>query len=128
MSGVYTLAISGTILALVALFLAFYLFKKSRPKPIENFPTIPTFEELVKLSKSSSNISELKNAVEIVSNHYKFSGKDIELEFVYNISRNKSSDAKLIVYMDKVLKKANPEFKSKIELTQNLGMSDRNKS
>ena len=94
-----------------------------------------TIKDMTEIAaRKSSTTAELKKAIDVVKNDLKFPPKknskfpkDIKtyLNFVLLISSHKNADAKLIAYMDKELKKANPRYLTEIDIYENEGFKER---
>ena len=107
--------------------------KKSRQQPVAKKRF--TIKEMTEIAaRTSSTTAELKKAIDIVKNDLKFPPKKnsklpkdikIYLNFVLLISSHKNADAKLIAYMDRELKKANPGYLTEIDIYENEGFKER---
>ncbi len=96
-----------------------------------------TIKEMVEIAaRRDSTKEDLKRAVDIVSKKLKFPKKDkykvpeiakIYLNFILLVSSHRNADAKLIAYMDAVLKAANPEYTKEIDIYENEGFRERKK-
>jgi len=97
----------------------------------ENF-NIKDMSEIAAKRKSSKE--ELKKAINYVKNNLPFPKKTnykmpkdikIYLNFVLLIASHKNADAALIAYMDRELKKVNPQYNTEIDIYENEGLKER---
>ncbi len=94
-----------------------------------------TIEQMVEIAaRRDSSKEDLKRAVDIVAKELPFPKKikykvpkisKVYLNFVLLIASHKNADAKLIAYMDKELKKVNPEYSTEIDIYENEGFRQR---
>ncbi len=85
-------------------------------------------------AKRKSSREELKKAVDYVKKNMPFPKKTnhklpkdikIYLNFVLLVASHKNADAALIAYMDRELKKANPQYNTEIDIYENEGLKER---
>ena len=94
--------------------------------------TIKDMNELA--ARRDSSREELKKAIDIVKKELIFpkkikhklpEGIKVYLNFVLLVASHRNADAKLIAYLDKELKKANPEYNTEIDIYENQGLKER---
>jgi len=108
--------------------------KDSTPKEVEEARRI-AIEELIELvAKRTTSKNDLTAAILKASKECPFPKKTkgvapksakMYLNFVLLIASHHNSDAKLIAFMDEELKKANPEYKTEIDIYENEGIHQR---
>ncbi len=96
-----------------------------------------TFEELLAIVKSKrSSTNELSKAVIQLIRHFPFPEKNGNivsdeakkyLDFVFSVASHPNANAKLIAFMDKELKRANPSYKMEIDVYEDRGLNLRRK-
>jgi len=94
-----------------------------------------TIEQMVEIAaRRDSSKEDLKRAIDIVAKELPFPKKikykvpkisKVYLNFVLLIASHRNADAKLIAYMDKELKKTNPEYSTEIDIYENEGFRQR---
>ncbi len=110
--------------------------KKKRKNVSDNIKKSQyTIEQMVEIAaRRDSSKEDLKRAVDIVAKELPFLKKikykvpkisKVYLDFVLLIASHKNADAKLIAYMDKELKKVNPEYSTEIDIYENEGFRQR---
>ncbi len=110
--------------------------KKKRKNVSDNIKKSQyTIEQMVEIAaRRDSSKEDLKRAVDIVAKELPFLKKikykvpkisKVYLNFVLLIASHKNADAKLIAYMDKELKKVNPEYSTEIDIYENEGFRQR---
>ena len=107
--------------------------KKSRKKTAKKIRvTIKDMTEIA--AKKNTSYDDLKKAVDVVKKDLFFPKKikyklpkdiKIYLNFVLLVASHKNADAKLIAYMDRELKKSNPEYTTEIDIYENEGLKER---
>jgi len=94
--------------------------------------TIKDMSEIAAKRKSSHE--ELKKAIDCVKKNMLFPKKTnhklpkdikIYLNFVLLVASHKNADASLIAYMDRELKKVNPQYNTEIDIYENEGLKER---
>ena len=108
--------------------------KESKEKVVD--PEV-TFEDLLRVVKSKrSSTNELSKAVIQLVRHFPFPpkrGSSVPkeakeyLDFVFALSSHPNANAKLIAFMDKELKRANPSYKMEIDVYEDRGLNLRRK-
>ncbi len=108
--------------------------KETTPKGVEEARRI-AIEELIELvAKRTTSKNDLMAAVLKASKECPFPKKTkgiapnsakVYLNFVLLISSHRNADAKLIAFMDEELKKANPEYKTEIDIYESEGIHQR---
>ena len=130
------------LIIFITVVLFVYMSKKSKlaipPKPIQQKSenkqlTIKDMLEIVKNKQSTKN--DILRAVIIVAKKMKFPTKKKDgkltpdaidyLNFILHAILNKRSDAKLIAFMNKELKTANPAYSSEIDKYEAMGIQAR---
>jgi len=108
--------------------------KEQNKKPIiykSNF-NIKDMSEIAAKRKSSKE--ELRKAIDYVKKNLPFPKKTnhnlpkdikIYLNFVLLIASHKNADAVLVAYMDRELKKVNPQYNIEIDIYENEGLKER---
>ncbi len=96
-----------------------------------------TFEELLAIVKSKrSSANDLSKAVIQLVRHFPFPEKKGNvlsdeakkyLDFVFSVASHPNANAKLIAFMDKELKRANPSYKVEIDVYEDRGLNLRRK-
>ncbi len=96
-----------------------------------------TFEELLAIVKSKrSSTNDLSKAVIQLVRHFPFPEKKGNvlsdeakkyLDFVFSVASHPNANAKLIAFMDKELKRANPSYKVEIDVYEDRGLNLRRK-
>ncbi|WP_457597888.1 hypothetical protein [Hydrogenimonas sp.] len=96
-----------------------------------------TIKSMVEIAANrNSKTVDLKRAIDIVAKELPFPKKNkheipksakIYLHFVLLIASHRNADAKLIAYMDRELKKANPDYSTEIDIYENEGFNQRGK-
>ena len=112
------------------------IIKNTKPKESASTTrkkfTIKDMNEIA--ARRNTTRDELKKAIDIVKKDLIFPKKikhklprdiKIYLNFVLLVASHKNADAKLIAYMDKELKKANPEYVTEIDIYENEGFTER---
>lgn len=94
-----------------------------------------SIEELVeRVAKRKTSRNELTAAIMKAAKECPFPQKTkgiapksakVYLNFVLLVASHHNADAKLIVFMDEELKKANPEYKTEIDIYENEGINQR---
>ncbi len=94
-----------------------------------------TIKDMTEIAaRKSTSYDDLKKAVDTVKKDFVFPKKikyklpkeiKIYLNFVLLVASHKNADAKLIAYMDRELKKANPEYSTEIDIYENEGLKER---
>ncbi|NPA81713.1 MAG: hypothetical protein GXO31_03785 [Epsilonproteobacteria bacterium] len=106
--------------------------KKETPKEPE--VTLDDLLEIVHCKQSSSN--DLSKAVIKLVKDFPFppkTGNSVSkearkyLDFVFAVASHPNSNAKLIAFMDKELKRANPAYKMEIDVYEDRGLNIRKK-
>ncbi len=108
--------------------------KERSKKPItsKKILTIKDMSEIAAKRKSSRE--ELKKAIDHVKKSLLFPKKinhklpkdiKIYLNFVLLVASHKNADAALIAYMDRELKKVNPQYNTEIDIYENEGLKER---
>ena len=140
------LLIGGAVaLLLVAVLVIMLLNSKNAKKASKNInvkkekikePEI-TFEELLAIVKSKrSSTNDLSKAVIQLVRHFPFPEKKGNvlsdeakkyLDFVFSVASHPNANAKLIAFMDKELKRANPSYKVEIDVYEDRGLNLRRK-
>ncbi len=86
------------------------------------------------VSDESSSASKIQDAINKVVRSYPFpKKKEIKappeakpyLDFIFRVVCNKNSNAKLIAYMNKELKRVNPDYKDEIDAYEEKGLRAR---
>lgn len=105
-----------------------------REKAIEA-AKVKTIEEMVEIAaKRGTTRNDLTVAILEVAKNCIFPKKTkgiapknakIYLNFVLLVASHKNADAKLIAFMNEALKKANPEYKTEIDIYENEGIHQR---
>ena len=94
--------------------------------------TIKDMSEIAAKRKSSHE--DLKKAVDYVKKNMPFPPKTnhklpkdikIYLNFVLLVASHKNADVALIAYMDRELKKVNPQYNTEIDIYENEGLKER---
>lgn len=108
--------------------------KDSTPKEVEEARRI-AIEELIELvAKRSTSKNDLTAAILKASKECPFPKKTkgiapknakMYLNFVLLIASHHNADAKLIAFMDEELKKANPDYKTEIDIYESEGIHQR---
>ena len=108
--------------------------KDSTPKEVEEARRV-AIEELIELvAKRTTSKNELTAAILKASKECPFPKKTkgiapksakTYLNFVLLIASHRNADAKLIAFMDEELKKANPEYKTEIDIYESEGIHQR---
>ncbi len=140
------LLIGGAVaLLLVAVLVIMLLNSKNTKKFSKNIsikkekvkePEI-TFEELLSIVKSKrSSTNDLSKAVIHLVRYFPFPEKKGNavsdeakkyLDFVFSVASHPNANAKLIAFMDKELKRANPSYKVEIDVYEDRGLNLRRK-
>ena len=94
-----------------------------------------TIKDMTEIAaKRNSTREDLKKAIDFVKNNIPFPKKNqyklpknikIYLNFVLLVASHKNADASLIAYLDKELKKTNPEYTTEIDIYENEGLRER---
>jgi len=108
--------------------------KDSTPKEVEEARRV-AIEELIELvAKRATSKNDLTAAILKASKECPFPKKTkgiapksakIYLNFVLLIASHHNADAKLIAFMDEELKKANPDYKTEIDIYESEGIHQR---
>jgi len=108
--------------------------KDSTPKEVEEARRV-AIEELIELvAKRTTSKNDLTAAILKASKECPFPKKTkgiapksakIYLNFVLLIASHHNADAKLIAFMDEELKKANPDYKTEIDIYESEGIHQR---
>jgi type II secretory pathway pseudopilin PulG len=108
--------------------------KDSTPKEVEEARRV-AIEELIELvAKRTTSKNDLTAAILKASKECPFPKKikgiapksaKTYLNFVLLIASHRNADAKLIAFMDEELKKANPEYKTEIDIYESEGINQR---
>ncbi|NOX15828.1 MAG: hypothetical protein GXP61_07360 [Epsilonproteobacteria bacterium] len=98
---------------------------------------IVNIKDMVEIAaKRDSSEANLKEAIGIVAKQLQFPKKikyrvpkeaKIYLNFVLLIASHRHCDAKMIAYMDKVVKQANPDYTREIDIYENEGLRERSR-
>ncbi len=107
--------------------------KKVPSKKVEKRKfTIKDMTEIA--ARKDTSYDDLKKAIDIVKRDLIFPKKikyklpkdiKIYLNFVLLVASHKNADAKLIAYMDRELKKANPSYATEIDIYENEGLKEK---
>ena len=108
--------------------------KETTPKEVEEARRI-AIEELIELvAKRTTSKNDLTAAILKASKECPFPKKTkgiapksakVYLNFVLLIASHHNADAKLIAFMDEELKKANPDYKTEIDIYESEGIHQR---
>lgn len=127
----------GAFIFFVLFLLVLIVFVFKKPKNTEHETTgqtgktetqlIDSFIKILKTEKKDRSM--LEGMVDRVANELPFPQDENEatkyFEFVYFYAKNPLATAKMIVYMDKALREANPKYAKQIEAFQMRGIDAR---
>jgi hypothetical protein len=127
----------GAFLLFVLFLLILIVYVLKRPKnkertstPISSTKDTQTIDAFIKVLKTEKkDRSVIEGMVDKVANEFPFPQDEREatkyFEFVYFYAKNPLTTAKMIVYMDKALRLANPKYAKQIEDFQMRGVDAR---
>jgi hypothetical protein len=136
--------ISIVIVIIAVIFIALVLIVKNNTKEVVVVKKVSketpekrevTIKEMVELvARKNTSRDDLKKAIDTVRKSLPFPKKNkhklpngikVYLNFVLLVASHKNADAKLIAYMDRELKKANPQYTTEIDIYENEGFQER---
>jgi len=130
---------------IIIIFIALILIVKSNSKKVVVVKKVAvnkktekqsfTIKDMTEIAaRKNTSYDDLKKAIDIVKKDLLFPKKikyklpkdiKIYLNFVLLVASHKNADAKLIAYMDRELKKANPQYSTEIDIYENEGLKER---
>lgn len=120
----------GVVVAIVGVYLFYVNFSQSKKpkKEIQPIDAPPTIDELLEIAESpKSKLADLEDAADLLVRHYPdmtdMPGK--HLSFIYLIAKHHSSNAKIIMRLDKAMKERNPDFTKDIDNSEKKGLDAR---
>lgn len=130
------LIIAGLGVAVVLVGIWFFFFggkekKKTKKEKSESVeapkPTNESLRGLIEIVENpNSRLADLEEALDRMESEVIFSGDaERELYFVYCLARHPRVNAKLIVQMDKKLKRKNPKYEKLIDKYEQMGLNER---
>ncbi len=136
-NSIFMLTVVG--LGVLVLFVLVFLVAKfnstgNKNAHVKNAKTVDIYTYIKIVSDESSSALKIQNAIDEVVKSYPFpKKKEIKaplsarpyLDFIFRVVCNKNSNAKLIAYMNKELKKANPDYRDEIDTYEEKGIRAR---